>query len=69
MTLIGLHVTQYMYVLFGKIHIYIKQISVYIGALRSLVPKTSGDIAESHIILQKYSLQMSMKIQLLDMEI
>ena len=26
MTLIGLHVTQYMYVLFDKIHIYIKKI-------------------------------------------
>ena len=25
MTLIGLHVTQYMYVLFGKVHIYIQK--------------------------------------------
>ena len=38
MTLIGLHVTQYMYVLFDKVHIYIKKISFYIGALRSVVP-------------------------------
>ena len=39
MTLIGLHVTQYMYVLFDKVHIYIKKISFYIGALRSVVLK------------------------------
>jgi hypothetical protein len=30
-----------------KVHSYIT-ISVYISALRSLVPKTSGDIAEPH---------------------
>jgi hypothetical protein len=53
MTLIGLHVTQYMYVLFDKVHI--QKIKVYIGALCSVVPKTSGDFAESHINLQKYS--------------
>ena len=36
-----------------------KKISVYIDALRYLVSKTSSDIAESHIILQKNSLYMS----------
>ena len=46
-------VTQYMYVLFDN---YIKTISVYIGALHSLMSKTSVDIAESNIILQKYAL-------------
>ena len=56
MTLIGLHVTQYMYVLFDKVHICLKKISVYIGVLCSVVPKTSNDFAESHINLQKYSL-------------
>ena len=38
MTLIGLHVTQYMYVLFDKVHIF-QRISVYISALCSVVQK------------------------------
>ena len=42
MTVIGLHVTQYMYVLFGKVHICIKNSQYTLGALCSVVPKTSG---------------------------
>ena len=44
MTLIGLHVTQYMYVLFDKVHIY-SQKSLFTLA-RCFASKTSGESAD-----------------------
>ena len=48
MTLPGQHVTQYMYVLFDQVHIYIQKPQFTFG----FVSKTSREFAQSHINLQ-----------------
>ena len=60
MTLIGLHATQYMYILFGKVHISIHLILHWRVTFSS--SKTCSDIAESHMNSQKYSKLLCMEL-------